>query len=101
LCLAIQEKAVALAPNSPRNHILLAAALNARARPEEAIVHAEMAMRLEPYYPAWFLDNVLLPSYSQAGRYEETLAIPEKLLERALKGKCPPQHLFLGKVPGK
>jgi adenylate cyclase len=50
-----------------------------------------MAMRLEPYYPAWFLSNVLLPSYSQAGRYEEMLAIAEKLFERALKGECPPQ----------
>ena len=85
------EKAVALAPNDPRNHILLAGSLNAAARPEEAIVHAEMAMRLEPYYPAWFLSDVLLPSYSQAGRYEEMLAIAEKLFERALKGECPPQ----------
>jgi adenylate cyclase len=85
------EKAVALAPNDPRNHILLAGSLNAAARPEEAIVHAEMAMRLEPYYPAWFLSNVLLPSYSQAGRYEEMLAIAEKLFERALKGEYPLQ----------
>ena len=69
----------------------MAASLNAAARPEEAIVHAEMAMRLEPYYPAWFLGNVLLPSYDQAGRYEERLAIAEKLFERALKGEWPPE----------
>ncbi|MCG2727380.1 MAG: tetratricopeptide repeat protein [Candidatus Methanoperedenaceae archaeon] len=91
------EKAVALAPNDPRNHILLAGSLNCAARPEEAIVHAEMAMRLEPYYPTWFLDNVLLPSYAQAGRYEEGLATAEKLLERSLKGEYPPEmaHRFL------
>jgi len=61
------EKAIALAPNSPRNHILLAAALNVRARPEEAIVYAKKAMRLEPYYPAWFLGDILAVSYDQAG----------------------------------
>jgi len=88
------EKAVALAPNDPRNNILLATSLNAAARPEEAIVYAEMAMRLEPYYPAWFLDKVLLPSYSQAGRYEEMLATAEKLLERSLKGEYPPQMAY-------
>jgi TolB-like protein/class 3 adenylate cyclase len=85
------EKAVALAPNDPRNHILLATSLNAAARPEEAIVYAKNAMRLEPYYPAWFVGMVLGPAYSQAGRYEESLAIAEKLFERSLKGEWPPQ----------
>jgi len=83
------EKAVALDPNSPRNNIFLALALNAGARPEEAIVYAKKAMRLEPYYPAWFLGNVLAVSYDQAGRYEEALAVSNKLLKRALKGEYP------------
>jgi len=83
------EKAIALAPNSPRNHILLAAALNVRARPEEAIVYAKKAMRLEPYYPAWFLGDILAVSYDQAGRYEEELAVSKELLKRALKGEYP------------
>ena len=87
------EKAIALAPNDPRNHIILALALNAGARPEEAIVHAKKAMRLEPYYPAWFLGMILAPSYDQAGRYEESLAITEKLFERALNGEWPPQKV--------
>jgi TolB-like protein/Tfp pilus assembly protein PilF len=86
------EKAIALAPNNPRNHILLAGSLNAAARPEEAIVYAKKAMRLEPYYPAWFVAEVLAPAYDQAERYEEELAIAEKLLERALKGEWPPQR---------
>jgi TolB-like protein/class 3 adenylate cyclase/Tfp pilus assembly protein PilF len=83
------EKAVSLAPNSPRNNIFLALALNAGARPEEAIVYAKNAMRLEPYYPAWFLGDVLAVSYDQAGRYEEGPAIGEKLLKRALEGEYP------------
>jgi len=84
------EKAIALAPNDPRNHILLAGSLNSAARPEEAIVYAKKAMRLEPYYPAWFVAITLYPAYDQAGRYEEALAIADKLLERALKGEWPP-----------
>jgi len=86
------EKAIALAPNDPRNHIILALALNAGAKPEEAIVHAKKAMRLEPYYPAWFLDMILAPSYDQAGRYEEELEVDKQLLERAKKGEWPLQN---------
>jgi adenylate cyclase len=83
------EKAVSIAPNSPRNNIFLALALNVEARPEEAIVYAKKAMRLEPYYPAWFLGDVLAVSYDQAGHYEEGLAVGIKLLERARKGEYP------------
>ncbi len=89
------EKAIVLAPNDPRSHILLALALHVGARPEEAIVHAKKAMRLEPYYPAWYVAEILAPAYDQAGRYEESLAITEKLLERALKGEWPPLKVHL------
>ncbi len=91
------EKAIALAPNNSRNYIHLAGALNAEGRPEEAIVYVKKAMRLEPYYPVWFVVHVLIPSYDQAGRYEEELAIAKKLFERALKGEYPPGfvHVFL------
>jgi adenylate cyclase len=88
------EKAIALVPNNSRFHIGLASALNRGARPEEAIVHAKKAIRLEPYYPAWFLGNVLTISYDQAGRYEEAPAIGEKLLKRALKGEYPLKNAY-------
>ena len=81
------EKAVDLVPNSSRYLIGLADVLNHAARPEEAIVYAKRAMRLEPYYPAWYEGDVLAVSYSQAGRYEEALEAYKKLLERALKGE--------------
>ena len=88
------KKAVALSPNSSRYHIGLAAALNRGARSEEAIVHAKKAMRLEPYYPAWFLGNVLVLAYDQTGRYEEALEINKKLLKRALKGEYPLKNAY-------
>ena len=49
------QRAIELDPNNSRNHIVLAQNLEYAGRPEEAIVHAKKAMRLEPYYPAWFL----------------------------------------------
>jgi adenylate cyclase len=88
------EKAVALNPNNSRYHIALAASLNHGARPEEAIVHAKQAMRLEPYYPAWFLGTVLYIAYDQTGRYEETLAVGKKLLKRALKDEYPLKNAY-------
>jgi adenylate cyclase len=87
--IAEAKKAVDLVPNSSRYLIGLADVLNHAARPEEAIVYAKRAMRLEPYYPAWFQGNVLAISYDQAGRYEEALEVYKKVLERAVKGEYP------------
>jgi adenylate cyclase len=70
----------------------LANTLHYAGRPEEAIVHAKKAMRLEPYYPAWFLINLGGP-YEMVGRYEEANAIWKKFLERALKGEFPPIYI--------
>ena len=83
------KKAVELYPNSSRFHILLAGSLVYAGRPEEAIVHAKKAMRLEPFHPAWFLIS-LDSSYAMLERYEEAIAVREKVLERALKGETPP-----------
>jgi len=88
------KKAVELLPNSARRHFVLAAALNLAARPEEAIVHVKKAMRLEPYYPANFLDTLSV-SYDMVGRYEEALVVDKQLLERAEKGGWPLQYAHL------
>ena len=97
--IAEKEKALALAPNSSREHISLAWTLKDGARPEEAIVYAKRAMRLEPHYPAWFL-TTLISSYDQAGRYEEGLAACKQLLDRAAKGEYPLQWAHLGLAAG-
>jgi adenylate cyclase len=82
------EKAVALNPNSPSSLMICAAILNSSARPEEAIVFVEKAMRLDPYVPAVFMEWSAW-CYDQAGRYNERLAISEKLHYRALEGEWP------------
>ena len=80
------EEAITLNPNNSRNHYLFAVSLEFAARPEEAIAHLKKAMRLEPYYPGFFLSSLAL-SYDQAGRYEEALSAHKRYLERALKGE--------------
>jgi len=83
------EKSVALCPNCARYHIMLASALHFGGRPEKAIFHAKKAMRLEPYYPAWFLFHLGGP-LEILGRHEEANAIWRQLLKRALNGEFPP-----------
>jgi adenylate cyclase len=76
------EKAVALNPNHATNTALLAMILQNVGRPQEAIRKFKAAMRLSPYYPAWFLE-VLGFTYLDAGQPEEALAAFESFLDRA------------------
>ena len=85
------EKALAFNPNSSRCHYLLASSLSLAARPKEAIVHLKKAMRLEPYYPPFFL-RALGFCYDQSGQYEESLTTHKILLEHALKGEYSLKH---------
>ena len=80
------EKAIALGPNNALVHWLLADAMQEARRPEEAIELCNKAMRLQPYYPAFYL-GTLAVAYHQAGRYEEALAAWKQLLERSRKGE--------------
>jgi TolB-like protein/Flp pilus assembly protein TadD len=83
------ERSIGLDPNNSRSHALLAQTLRFAGKPEEAIAHTKKAMRLEPYYPVWFLVHLAGP-YEMLGRYEEAISILEVMLERALQGEFPP-----------
>ena len=84
--LAISEgkKSIALRPNDACNLALLAQTLSFSGRSDEAIGLMERAMRLNPYYPEWYL-GVLGQSYRVAGRYEQAIATYNELLERRQK----------------
>jgi adenylate cyclase len=82
------ERAIALGPNDATSHVLLAHTMFYAGRFEEAITLAMKAMRLTPYYPAWYL-SILAQSYEMAGRYEEALAAYKQLLDRSRKGEAP------------
>jgi adenylate cyclase len=75
------EKAVAYNPNHATNTALLAMILANSGRPEEAVRMFKTAMRLSPYYPAWFLE-VLGFAYLEANQPDEALVAFEKLLDR-------------------
>ena len=79
--LAEGEKAIALGPNNAEDHYLFSRILIRTGRPEEAIIMAQKALRLHPYYPARYL-GVLAASYFMAGRYEEAMAKYEEFLKR-------------------
>jgi adenylate cyclase len=75
------KKAVAYNPNHATNTALLAMILANSGRPEEAVRMFKTAMRLSPYYPAWFLE-VLGFAYLEANQPDEALVAFEKLLDR-------------------
>jgi len=89
------ERAIALSPNDATGHVLLAHTMYYAGRVEEAITLAMKAMRLTPYYPAWYL-SILAQSYGMAGRYEEALAAYKQLLDRSRKGEAPALWAHIG-----
>jgi len=90
------KKAIALRPNDACNLALLAQTLSYSGRSDEAIGLMERAMRLNPYYPEWYL-GILGQSYRVAGRYEQAIATYNELLERRQKtgGTTLQSHLGL------
>ena len=93
------EKSIALGPTNAQAHVLLAVSMNAVGRFDDAIELVKRAMRLHPYYPAYYL-QWLGGAYRMTGRYEEALTVYKQLLDRSLKGEFPAfaPHLFLAEV---
>jgi len=93
------KKAIVLGPTNAQAHVLLAVTMNWVGRFDDAIPLVEKAMRLHPYYPAYYL-TWLGAAYRMTGRYEEALTVYKQLLDRSLKGEFSdfPPHLFLAEV---
>jgi tetratricopeptide (TPR) repeat protein len=83
------EKAVAMNPNDPIMLSVLSGIMIYNGKFDESIALMKNAMRLCPYYPAFYL-RLLSSSYFLAGRYKETLAAGELMLARAHKGEFSP-----------
>jgi len=93
------EKSLALGPTNAQAHVLLAVSMNAVGRFDDAIELVKRAMRLHPYYPAYYL-QWLGAAYRMTGRYEDALTVYKQLLDRSQKGEFPilGAHLFLADV---
>ena len=70
--------------------------MNDVGRFDDAIRLVKKAMRLHPYYPAYYL-SWLGGGYRMTGRYEDALSVYNQLLERSLKGEFPvvDAHVYL------
>jgi adenylate cyclase len=79
--IAAGEKAVAYNPNHATNTALLAMTLHNAGRLQDAIRMYKTAMRLSPYYAAWFLEDLGF-TYLDAERPDEALVAFEKFLDR-------------------
>jgi tetratricopeptide (TPR) repeat protein len=85
---ALEEgtKSISLGPSNAENHALLAMTMVHSAIFEDAVNHSQMAMRLSPYYPAWYLAPNGAAKYFLR-RYEEATEAFKLCLERSLKDR--------------
>jgi tetratricopeptide (TPR) repeat protein len=86
------ERAIALDANFAEAYTWLGETLKRVGRPEEAIGLIEMAMRLNPHYPLFYIFQ-LGEAYRYMGRYEEAMAAYKKALTR--NPNLLPAHLGL------
>ena len=85
---AVEEgrKSIALGPNNAEVHILFGQVLLLSGLFEESVEMCEKAVRLHPNPPLYFL-GFLAIAYRWVGRYNESLALAEQLIERSRKVK--------------
>jgi adenylate cyclase len=83
---AIEEgrKAVALDPNNAQSYAIHGETLFCSGFFEESVPICEKAIRLHPYAPLYYFSS-LSNAYYWVGRYEESLAVAEQLINRSKK----------------
>jgi adenylate cyclase len=92
--IAAGNRSISLAPNLSIAHAHLAATMFFSGRFEEAISLTEKAMRLSPYYPAFYL-SPLARSHAFRGRYEEAIAASKQLYDRSRAGDYPEEWALI------
>ncbi|UCE52287.1 MAG: tetratricopeptide repeat protein [Desulfobacterales bacterium] len=88
------NRSISLAPNLSIAHAHFAATMFFSGRFQEAIALTEKAMRLSPYYPAFYL-SPLARSYAFLGRYEEAIATSKQLYDRSRRGDYPEEWALI------
>jgi len=90
--IAEAQRAIALDPNDSDSYLAMAYALIFADRPEEALDFVEKAMRLDPYYPAYYL-FVLGLAHFALEQFEEAATLSERALKRNPINYVPLIHL--------
>jgi adenylate cyclase len=80
------ERAVALGPNIACNQAILAQTMLFSGRFEDAIKLVGKAIRLNPYYPAWYLEPLAM-AYGMIGQHDKAITAYTKLLIRRRKDR--------------
>jgi TolB-like protein/lipopolysaccharide biosynthesis regulator YciM len=80
--------------NSSDINVYLGTVLTYSGKAEEAIGHIKKGMRLNPMYPAWYL-NALSRAYRVTGKYQEAIEAAEGLLRRGVMMKAAHTHLAI------
>jgi len=85
---AIEEgrRSIALAPNRALGHMIFCEVLYRSGHFEEAVQMCEKAIRLQPHTPSFYFGH-MMNAYYWTERYEESLSMAEKLIERGRKAK--------------
>jgi adenylate cyclase len=85
---AVEEgrKAIALGPNVAESHLLFGEVLYQSGNFEEAVKMCEKAIRLHPHAPLYYLGHTL-NAYYWVGRYDESLALAERLIDLSRKAE--------------
>jgi adenylate cyclase len=93
------EKGLAVNPNDPGMMVILATVIQSVGKFDESIALIKKAMRMAPYYPAFWLDRIAL-AYLSTGRYREAIEACDLMLDRSRKGEVNPffAHLFLAEA---
>ena len=92
--IAAGNHSILLAPGMSIAHAHLANTMFFSGRFEDAIALTEKAMRLSPWYPAFYL-SPLARSYAFKGRYEEAIASSSQLYDRSRTGDYPQEWALL------
>jgi len=90
--IAEAQRAIALDPNDSDSYLAMAYALIHAGRPEEALDFVEKAMRLDPYYPAYYL-FVLGLAHFALEQFEQAATLFERALKRNPIDYVPLIHL--------
>jgi adenylate cyclase len=76
------ERAVSLEPNSGRAHIWMSLVLMLVGKHENAVRHAEQALRLDPLAKGWYF-RILGQAYAWVGRYNRAITALKKSQQQA------------------
>ncbi len=93
---AASQQAIALGPNNADVHALMAHILRFNGRFEEAIIMIRKAIRLQPFYPAWFLAELSM-CYYYLDQFGDALVTAEKFKDLSLsRNETELMHWYYG-----